>query len=57
MTYWVYMLHCCDDSFYIGVTSNLEMRMHEHHTGFKEGCYTFKRLPVELVYRKRFRYI
>lgn len=57
MTYWVYMLRCCDDSFYIGITNSLERRMHEHHMGFKEGCYTFKRLPVELVHKKRFRYI
>lgn len=49
-TYWVYMLRCCDDSFYIGVTNNLEMRLEEHYTGFHEGSYTQKRLPVELVY-------
>lgn len=55
--YWVYMLRCCDDSFYIGVTNNLAMRLHEHHIGFNEGCYTFKRLPVELVYQRKFQYI
>ena len=50
MQFWVYMLRCCDESYYIGVTNNLEMRLHEHISGFDEGCYTYKRLPVELVY-------
>lgn len=57
MKYWVYMLRCCDGSFYTGVTNNLTMRLKEHVTGFKEGCYTYKRLPVELVYEKSFTYI
>ncbi len=48
--YWVYMLRCCDDSYYTGVTNNLKMRLEEHVMGFNEGSYTQKRLPVELVY-------
>ncbi len=55
--YWVYMLRCCDDSFYIGVTNNLIMRLEEHQTGFREGSYTYKRLPVELVYSASFTYV
>lgn len=55
--YWVYMLRCCDDSFYIGVTNNLNMRLEEHVMGFKEGSYTHKRLPAELVYQESFQYI
>jgi len=39
--YVVYMLRCVDDSFYIGVTNNLTMRLHEHVTGFNEGSYTY----------------
>lgn len=57
MRYWVYMLRCWDDSYYTGVTNNLEMRLEEHCTGFHEGSYTQKRLPVELVYSAPFQYV
>lgn len=57
MNYWVYMLRCCDESFYIGVTNDLKMRLQQHYLGFKEGCYTYKRLPVKLVYQREFQYI
>ena len=55
--YIVYMLQCVDDSFYIGITSDLPMRMDDHYNGFNEGCYTYKRLPVELVYSTSFEYV
>lgn len=55
--YWVYMLHCADDSYYVGVTNNLTMRLEEHHSGFHTGSYTEKRLPIELVYSTTFPYI
>lgn len=55
--YWVYMLRCVDKSYYVGVTNNLEMRLHEHVTGFKEGSYVQKRLPARLVYQRSFRYV
>lgn len=55
--FFVYMLRCVDDSFYIGVTNNLAMRMDERYNGFKEGSYTYKRLPVELVYSRSFQYM
>ncbi len=57
LCYWVYMLRCCDDSFYIGVTNNLTMRQEEHYSGFTEDSYTQKRLPVELVYSRIFEYV
>ena len=57
MKFWVYMLRCVDESYYIGVTNNLKMRLHEHITGFDEGCYTYKRLPVECVYSRFFEYV
>ncbi len=55
--FFVYMLNCVDDSYYIGITNNLKMRMEEHYNGFKEGSYTYKRLPVELVYSASFDYV
>lgn len=49
MSFWVYILHCVDGSYYTGHTDNLEKRMHEHRTGIYSG-YTVSRRPVELVF-------
>ena len=46
---WIYILRCADDSYYVGHTTNLEMRLVEHQAG--EGSeWTKLRLPVELVF-------
>ena len=47
--FYVYILKCCDGSFYCGYTNNLEKRVKTHSVG-KGGKYTRSRLPVELVY-------
>lgn len=52
--YSVYMLRCSDRSYYIGVTNDVERRLHEHCGGMDKHCYTKKRLPVELVYNASF---
>ena len=52
-TYWIYILKCSDGSFYTGSTSNLEKRISEHQNGLIKG-YTFKRLPVKLVFSEYF---
>ncbi len=44
--YYVYILLCGDDSFYIGVTNNIERRLIEHKTG--KSNYTRIRQPVKL---------
>ena len=51
--YFVYIVKCSDESYYTGVTSNLEKRLNEHNSGFTKG-YTSERLPVNLVYSNRF---
>ena len=48
--YYVYILLCSDNTFYVGITSNLSQRMSRHKSGFYPNCYTFKRRPVELKY-------
>lgn len=53
-TYHIYILKCADDSFYIGVTNNIERRIIEHQEGVDETCYTYKRRPLELVYNEMF---
>lgn len=51
--YFVYILKCSDDSYYTGVTNNLEKRVYEHQFGIIKG-YTSKRLPSKLVFSERF---
>ena len=50
---WVYILRCADGSYYIGCTTNLELRLGQHRAGAVEG-YTSTRLPVECVYVAEF---
>ena len=53
MSFWAYMLHCADRSFYVGHTDDLENRMAQHEYGEIEG-YTSTRLPVKLVWSQEF---
>jgi putative endonuclease len=48
--YFVYILKCADNSYYTGVTNNLDRRMYEHSNSFNPNSYTSKRLPFELVF-------
>lgn len=43
----VYILKCCDGTYYTGCTSNLEERLKRHNKG--EVTYTSTRLPFELT--------
>ena len=46
---FVYILKCSDNSYYVGSTTDLTLRIEEHKHG--EGAnYTKTRLPIELVY-------
>jgi putative endonuclease len=56
-TYYVYMLLCSDDSFYVGVTSNIEMRIAQHEYGIDPHCYTFTRRPVRVVHVSDFHHV
>ncbi len=53
MSFWVYILHCADNSYYTGHTDDLEKRIGEHLAGEIEG-YTSARLPVTLVFSQEF---
>jgi putative endonuclease len=55
--YYVYILKCSDESYYTGVTNNLERRLNEHQYGVNEGSYTYFRRPVELKFFEEFKYI
>ena len=52
--YYVYILKCSDGSYYTGMTNNLERRVMEHQSGFDKSCYTFSRLPLQLVFNEVF---
>jgi predicted GIY-YIG superfamily endonuclease len=50
MSYAIYILKCCDGTYYTGLTKDLNDRLHEHQTGANPESYTFGRRPVELVW-------
>jgi len=52
--YYVYILKCSDNSYYVGITSNLDRRFIEHNSGKYSDAYTFSRRPVELVWYQEF---
>jgi putative endonuclease len=47
---YVYLLKCADDTYYTGVTSNLESRMLKHNSEFYPKSYTASRKPLKLVF-------
>jgi predicted GIY-YIG superfamily endonuclease len=53
MSFFTYMLHCCDGSYYVGHTDDLEARIAHHHAGSYPG-YTRHRRPVTLVWSQDF---
>jgi putative endonuclease len=50
LNYYVYILHCSDDTFYTGISSDIEKRVKEHNGSPKGAKYTRSRRPVKLVY-------
>jgi putative endonuclease len=52
--YYVYILKCKDNSYYVGITSNIDRRLMEHDMGKYPNAYTFKRRPVELMWFQDF---
>ena len=54
VVYYVYMLKCCDKSYYTGYTVDLDKRMEAHEQG-KGSKYVRSRSPFKLVYHEKFR--
>lgn len=48
--YTVYILRCNDDSFYVGLTSNLPLRVFQHQCGVYTSAYTYSRRPIAVAY-------
>ena len=55
--YYVYILQCSDRSYYTGMTSKLEQRLDEHHTGYYPRCYTYSRRPLTLIYTECYQFV
>ncbi|GAB4156711.1 MAG: GIY-YIG nuclease family protein [Winogradskyella sp.] len=51
---YVYILKCSDDSYYTGVTSNLQKRINEHKTGLHKDSYTYSRRPLKVMFYAEF---
>ncbi len=50
MGWYVYLLECADGTYYTGITTDLERRLHEHNSDPKGARYTRARRPVTMVY-------
>ena len=50
MSYYIYILHCADNSYYTGSTADLSSRLTEHQEGSNPRAYTYKRRPVKLAW-------
>ena len=50
----VYILKCSDDSYYVGITNNIDIREHQHNEGKNVTAYTYSRRPVKLMWHNKF---
>ncbi len=55
--FYVYILKCSDNSYYTGVTNDIEVRIKQHNLGLSPNSYTYSRRPVEWVFVNEFKYI
>ena len=51
MAWCVYILKCGDDSYYTGITNDLEKRVNDHECG-KGAKYTRGRGPFKIIYKE-----
>ena len=49
-SWFVYIVRCCDGSYYTGISTDLVRRMKEHNSSGQGAKYTRPRRPVALVY-------
>jgi putative endonuclease len=54
MSLSVYILLCSDNSYYVGVTNDVDVRVYKHNLGLDPGAYTFSRRPVSLLWANSF---
>ena len=50
--YYVYIVHCADNTLYTGICTHIERRLLEHNTSSRGAKYTRSRRPVSLLYHE-----
>jgi putative endonuclease len=50
--WFFYIVKCSDNSYYSGITNDIEHRVSEHNKG-TGAKYTYSRRPVKLVYSEK----
>ncbi len=50
--WFIYLLECADGTFYTGITTDPQRRLHEHNETAKGARYTRARRPVVLAYQE-----
>ncbi len=48
-SWFVYIIECSNDSYYTGITTNIDRRVREHNSG-RGGSYTRAFSPVKLLW-------
>lgn len=54
MKYYVYILECSDKTYYVGSTTNVEKRLHQHNFLKIGAHYTKIRRPVILKHQEEY---
>lgn len=49
--WFVYILQCLDNSYYTGISNNVEKRFLDHKNG-KGGAYTRSHKPIKIIYKE-----
>jgi len=49
-TWYVYIVRCCDNTLYTGISTDPATRVTEHNSGQNGAKYTRARRPVVLIY-------
>ena len=52
--FYVYIVECCDETYYTGYTPNIEKRIKLHNAG-RGAKYTRDRRPVKLIWCKEYK--
>lgn len=52
--FYLYILLCSDQTYYVGITNDILRRVAEHNQGIASNSYTNKRRPVELMFYEVF---
>ena len=52
--WYFYVVRCCDNSLYAGITTDVDRRVSQHNTSKRGAKYTRSRRPVALVHVEEF---